>query len=98
MLGDNDALATIAVKDIKASRKFYEETLGLTVSDGGDGGVIRFTSGNSKSLVYQSQFAGTNQATTATWVVDDVDGVVRDHKARGVPLEHYDSPKKTRDG
>ena len=98
MLRDNDALATIAVKDIKASRKFYEDTLGLMVSGSGDEGVIRFTSGGSKILVYQSQFAGTNQATTATWVVDDVDGVVRDLKARGVTFEHYDFPGMTREG
>jgi catechol 2,3-dioxygenase-like lactoylglutathione lyase family enzyme len=98
MLRDNDALATIAVKDIKASRKFYEDTLGLTLDGSGDGGVIRFLSGNSKILIYQSQFAGTNQATAVTWAVDDVDGVVKALKAKGVTFEHYDFPGITREG
>ena len=98
MLRDNDALATIAVKDIKAARKFYEDTLGLTLDGSGDGGVIRFTSGNSTILVYQSQFAGTNQATAVTWVVDDVDGVVKALKAKGVTFEHYDFPGITLEG
>ena len=98
MLGDNDALATIAVKDIQAARKFYEDTLGLTPSGNSDGGVIRFTSGTSKILVYQSQFAGTNQATAATWVVDDVDAIVKALKARGVTFEHYNFPGITLDG
>jgi hypothetical protein len=30
MLGDKDAVATIAVKDIKVARKFCADTLGLT--------------------------------------------------------------------
>lgn len=29
MLGDIDALATIAVKDVAVARRFYEGTLGL---------------------------------------------------------------------
>jgi catechol 2,3-dioxygenase-like lactoylglutathione lyase family enzyme len=30
MLGDKTAVATIAVKDMEAAKKFYEGTLGLT--------------------------------------------------------------------
>ena len=98
MLGNNDALATIAVKDVKAARKFYETTLGLALDGGGEGPALRFKSGNSKVLVYQSQFAGTNQATAATWVVDDIDAVVRDLKSKGVTFEHYDFPGVKREG
>src|SRR5258707_5487649 len=98
MLGHDEALATIAVKDIKAARKFYETTLGLTLDGSGEGGALRFKSGNSKILVYQSQFAGTNQATAVTWVVGDVDGVVRGLKSKGVTFEHYDFPGVKRDG
>ena len=29
MLGDKEAVATLAVKDLDAARKFYEGTLGL---------------------------------------------------------------------
>ncbi len=31
MLGDNDAMATIAVKNLKSARKFYEGALGFSV-------------------------------------------------------------------
>ena len=34
MLQDRDAMATVAVKDIQAARKFYEGTLGLKKLDG----------------------------------------------------------------
>jgi len=43
--------------------------------------------------VYESRFAGTNQATSATWIVrDDLAGVVKDLAAKGVKFEHYDMP------
>jgi hypothetical protein len=32
MLGDNDAMATIAVKNLKSARKFYEGALGFNVA------------------------------------------------------------------
>ena len=30
MLSDNEAMATVAVKDLEKAKKFYEGTLGLT--------------------------------------------------------------------
>lgn len=98
MLKDNNAAATIAVKDTKAARKFYEEVLGLKPISSGEEGVLSYKSGNSSILVYQSRYAGTNKATAATWMVDDVEGAVRDLKGKGVAFEHYDIPEMTRKG
>ena len=98
MLGTADALATLAVKDTAAAAKFYEEKVGLKKLESDMDGVLVYQSGNSRLLVYQSQFAGTNQATAATWVVDDVDGEVRALKSKGVAFERYDFPDVTRDG
>ncbi|HEV2721944.1 MAG TPA: VOC family protein [Thermoanaerobaculia bacterium] len=97
MLADNDAMATIAVRDLKRARQFYEEILGLK-PDGQNEGGARYRSGNSRVFVYESQFAGTNQATSATWVVPDAEEVVRALKAKGVTFEHYDLPGLTRQG
>jgi catechol 2,3-dioxygenase-like lactoylglutathione lyase family enzyme len=63
MLGDSAAIATIAVKDIKRAKQFYENTLGLKPLDSEQQGVVNYKTGKSKVLVYQSQFAGTNRAT-----------------------------------
>jgi hypothetical protein len=60
--------------------------------------VLNYKSGNSTVLVYKSQFAGSNKATSITWVVDDVEGTVKDLKAKGVSFEHYDFPGMTRKG
>lgn len=99
MLGTKDVMATIAVKDLSAARRFYETALGLAVRPTRERGVLMCTSGRSTVLVYESQYAGTNKATAATWVVgDDVQGVVQALKAKGVSFEHYDFPETRREG
>ena len=98
MLADKDAVATVAVKDLKAAKRFYGDTLGLKLTPVPEPEVLNYKSGNSTVLVYKSQFAGSNKATSVTWIVDDVEGTVRDLKAKGVAFEHYDFPGMTRKG
>jgi catechol 2,3-dioxygenase-like lactoylglutathione lyase family enzyme len=98
MLGDKDAVANIAVKNLETAKKFYEETLGLTQIGAEGQEVLVFRSGNSKIYVYKSQYAGTNQATALTWVVGkDIESVVQELKAKGVTFEHYNMPDVTRE-
>jgi catechol 2,3-dioxygenase-like lactoylglutathione lyase family enzyme len=98
VLGDNDAMATIAVKNLAAARKFYEGTLRLKPVHTEGTEAVAYKSGSSQVLVYHSQYAGTNKATAATWIVDDVEGLVKDLKAKGITFEHYDMPGVTRKG
>ena len=98
MLSDHDAEATVAVKDLKVARKFYEGTLGLKVSNSQERGAVEYKSGKATLLVYESQFAGTNRATAVTWGVDQIERVVQDLKAKGVSFEHYDFPDTTLKG
>ena len=99
MLRDADAVATVAVKDLKVAGQFYRDTLGLDqVASEGDE-AISFGSGDTTINVYRSNYAGTNKATAVTWAVgDDVEGVVRALKAKGVRFEHYDMPNVRREG
>jgi catechol 2,3-dioxygenase-like lactoylglutathione lyase family enzyme len=92
MLGNKDAIATVAVKNLAAAKKFYEGTLGLKQLDSEGDEVVTYGSGSSRIHVYHSQYAGTNQATALTWSVDDVDSEVRALKSKGVSFEHYDLP------
>lgn len=99
MLGDKDAAANLAVKDIKKARTFYEDTLGLTKVGAEGAELIVFRSGKSTINVYRSEYAGTNRATAVTWVVgNDLENIVRALKAKGVTFEHYDLPGLTREG
>ena len=101
MLGERNVAATLAVTDVAAAAEFYEATVGLTRVDGGspDEDAILYRSGNSAVLVYRSEFAGTNQATAASWAVgDEIEAVVAELKAKGVSFEHYDLPGTTLEG
>jgi catechol 2,3-dioxygenase-like lactoylglutathione lyase family enzyme len=99
LLGDKDAAANIAVKNLEVAKKFYGDTLGLTQVGSEGSELIIFRSGNSMINVYRSKYAGTNQATALTWVVgDDVGSVVQALKAKGISFEHYDMPDITREG
>jgi catechol 2,3-dioxygenase-like lactoylglutathione lyase family enzyme len=99
MLGSKDAAATLAVSDLQRARDFYENTLGLTAVQEPPGGIL-YRSGNSVVLVYPSEYAGTNQATAASWAVgDDFDAIVQDLQSKGVTFEHYnDLPDTTLEG
>jgi catechol 2,3-dioxygenase-like lactoylglutathione lyase family enzyme len=98
MLNDNQAMATIAVKKIDNAKNFYERVLGFKPTGDEHDGVVAYDSGGSKLFVYESEYAGTNKATAATWVVDDVDVTVKTLKSRGVDFEHYDFPKTQLEG
>lgn len=101
MLGNKDAVATVAVKDIATARRFYEDRLGLEPVQTDDGnGVVTYKSGGSSLVVYTSQFAGTNQATSVTWSVGgDFDDILRSLQSKGVTFERYDGmPGVTREG
>ena len=98
MLGNAEVAATVAVMDIDRARRFYEGKLGLTLARGPQPGLLIFQVGKSSLVVYSSEFAGTNKATAATWMVRDVEGTVKTLRAKGISFEHYDFPGVTLHG
>jgi catechol 2,3-dioxygenase-like lactoylglutathione lyase family enzyme len=99
MLGNKDAVANIAVKNLNVAKKFYAGTLGLKPVGAEDDEVLVFKSGHSRINVYRSKYAGTNKATAVTWAVGKkMNDVVRALKAKGVKFEHYDMPGLTLKG
>jgi catechol 2,3-dioxygenase-like lactoylglutathione lyase family enzyme len=98
-LGTKDAAATLAVKDLRRARDFYEGIIGLKcVATEGDQ-VAVYQTGDSQIMVYVSQFAGTNQATAVTWVAgNDLESLVQALRDKGVQFEHYDLPGMTVSG
>jgi catechol-2,3-dioxygenase len=93
-----NAAATLPVTDLGRARTFYEKTLGLTAQEENPGGVL-YSVGSSPLFVYPSEFAGTNQATAATFEVSDLDSTVSELRGAGVTFEEYDFPGlKTENG
>jgi hypothetical protein len=81
ILGLAEAMPTIAVRKIDTARRFYEDVLDLEVVHH-DSESATYKSGRSTILVYESQFAGTNEATAMTWVVGkELDQIVAALKA-----------------
>ena len=84
---------------MERAKGFYEGTLGLRKGEMDDpAGVLYVCGGGSQVLVYQSQYAGTNEATAASWQVEDLDGEIDALKTKGVTFEEYDMPGITREG
>ena len=100
MLSDKEAMATIAVKNLPAAKKFYQQTLGFApTKDMGDDVATLLRSGHSTIVVYQSELAGTNKATSATWGVgNEFDSIVKTLKGKGVAFEHYSMPGSKLEG
>jgi catechol 2,3-dioxygenase-like lactoylglutathione lyase family enzyme len=99
MLGGKEAMATVAVRDLQAAKKFYEGTLGLRQTDAQEQEAVTYQAGAAKLLVYRSQFAGTNKATGVTWLLgSEVEKVVKELRSKGVSFEHYQMPGLTLKG
>jgi catechol 2,3-dioxygenase-like lactoylglutathione lyase family enzyme len=100
VLSDTNLTTLAAVDDLDAAAVFYEQALGLERTEISGPGWIQFRSGASNLIVYVSDHAGSNRATTAAWTVDDVESTVRELKAKGVgSFQQYDDlPGATRQG
>lgn len=100
MLRDRNSSAIVAVSDIARARAFYEDALGLTLEQGGEGeDVLGFRTGDTHLTVYRSDFAGTNKANAVSWEMNgDLVETVNDLKSKGVVFEHYPDMGMTLNG
>jgi hypothetical protein len=99
MLGNMTRSRRIAVRDLGLATNFYEQTLGLSRIPTAEPGVQMFKSGDSKILVYESDHAGTNKATAATWTIaGDIKKCSRRARGQRCAFEHYGLPGMTLDG
>lgn len=97
MLGNHDVIATVAVHDLGRAKEFYEGKLGLEPTPDQEPGSLSYVGGKAALFVYESQYAGTNQATAVTWNVGKgVEQLVKDLAAKGVVFEHYDNLPNTK--
>ncbi len=99
VLSESDAVANLAVRDLKLARHFYEEVLGFEAAGREGDELIVYRSGKTVFNVYRSEYAGTNRATALTWAVGDrIAAVVEALKDKGIVFEHYDLPGLRREG
>jgi catechol 2,3-dioxygenase-like lactoylglutathione lyase family enzyme len=93
VLADSPAFSGFAVDDLDRARTFYQDTLGLRLSDAGMGGVARLhLGGGTEILVYAKPDHVPATFTVLNFPVADVEKAVDELTARGVRFEHYEQP------
>ena len=93
MLSNFPMSPVLPASDIARARQFYEEVLGFQPSEVlEEMGQVTYQSGGGGFFVYATGSAGTNQATSAGWRVDDLDAEMSDLRSRGVVFEEFDLP------
>ena len=89
MFANTKAFSGFAVDDIATARQFYEDTLGLRVSQE-EGMLFLHLSGDRDTLVYEKPDFAPATYTILNFVVDDVEAAVDELTTRGVRFERYD--------
>ena len=88
MFADTKAFSGFSVNDVSKARKFYEEKLGLRVSE--DNGMLRLhIAGDRDILVYPKDDHTPASFTILNFPVDDVEAAVDELTKRGVTFERY---------
>ena len=99
MLTDSPVLPVLLATDLDASRRFYEEVLGLEPQQASDS-TVTYAWGGAPRLRLSSSEEGTKDTQTqVAWIVADVRAEVDRLRAAGAVFEEYDSDEvKTVDG
>lgn len=82
--------ATLPATDLARAKAWYAKVLQLEPADLTEEGSAWYEADGTRFLLYESQFAGTNQATAAAIKVADVEAAVAELRARGGVFEDYD--------
>lgn len=91
MLTNSKATSGFAVKDIEAARRFYEDTLGLSVRVlDEENGVTMLKLGSGEVLMYLSADMTPASYTILNFEVDDIDTAVDGLSERGISFERYE--------
>ena len=81
---------SVPASDLERAKRWYSEKLGLDPVRELDYGDVEYQTGGVRFLIYQTELAGTNEATAASFVVDDFDEVIASLRTSGVLFEDVD--------
>ncbi|WP_117208084.1 VOC family protein [Allorhizocola rhizosphaerae] len=100
MISELNAVPTLPTADLARARTFYEDTLGLRPEGGDEPGGLFYRCGQGRLFVYESSYAGTNQATAVTFETDQskFDSEVAQLRSKGVTFLTFDYEGMVWDG
>ena len=91
LLKGKPSSAIVAVRDLDRARDFYSETLGLEPESGaGEDDVLTLRTGDTRLILYESEFAGTNKANAVVWNAGkDFAEIASQLNQQGIAFEEY---------
>ncbi|MER6254479.1 VOC family protein [Streptomyces sp. NPDC001584] len=91
MFENSRAFSGFAVDDLEKAKEFYGTTLGLSVSEDQEMGLLRLDlAGGTAVMVYPKEDHRPAAYTILNFPVDDVERAVDELTARGVAFERYE--------
>lgn len=91
MFQDSKAFSGFAVDDLAAAKAFYGETLGLTVHEMADIGLLELAlAGGTRIMIYPKEDFVPATYTILNFPVRDVDAAVDQLTRAGVRIEHFE--------
>ena len=87
-LAASKVMTFIAAKDAAASRDFYENVLGFTVTSEDEWGIA-FDLGGTMMRMQKNVDFTPQQFTVLGWQVEDIAAAMADLRAKGVKFEQY---------
>lgn len=91
MFNHTNAFSSFAVKDIAATKTFYEQKLGLTVTEaaGMEGILELHTKGNENIIMYQKPDHTPATFTVLNFTVPDIEAAVEELNKQGITMLQY---------
>jgi catechol 2,3-dioxygenase-like lactoylglutathione lyase family enzyme len=90
MFGDVPIRPSFPASDLERAKRWYSEKLDLDPVRELEYGDVEYETGGVRFLIYQTDLAGTNEATAASFVVEDFDDVIAALRSSGVEFEDVD--------
>ena len=95
MFKDTKAFSGFSVNDLQKAKEFYQQTLGLEVTEGMMGILTLHLSGGARIIIYPKPNHVPATFTILNFPVTDVEKAVDELISRGIVFEQYDEPMKT---
>ena len=95
MFKNTKAFSGFSVNDLQKAKEFYQQTLGLEVTEGKMGILTLHLSGGGKIIIYPKPNHVPATFTILNFPVPDVEKAVDELIRLGITFEQYDEPTKT---
>jgi predicted enzyme related to lactoylglutathione lyase len=95
MLQDSQAFSGFSVNDLGEARDFYQQVLGLAVTEVENMGLYLELGSGARVFVYSKPNHEPATFTILNFPVADIDQAVDGLAAKGIQFEHYEGPFPT---